>query len=111
MIADGCWIEAAEITRSVVGVRARIGAGSQIRDSVILGADYFADWAPGRAPLGIGRNCVVERSIIDKNARIGDGCVIRNAEGVIEAEGGGYAIREGVVIVPKNGLLPAGTRI
>jgi glucose-1-phosphate adenylyltransferase len=111
MIADGCRIEGAEISGSVVGVRSHIGPGSRIRDSVILGADYFEDWAPGRGRLGIGRNCVVERAIIDKNARIGDGCVIRNAEGVIEAEGAGYSIREGVVIVAKNGVLPTGTKI
>jgi len=111
MIADGCRVEGAEISGSVVGVRSHIGPGSRIRDSVILGADYFENWAPGRGRLGIGRNCVVERAIIDKNARIGDGCVIRNAEGVIEAEGAGYSIREGVVIVAKNGVLPAGTKI
>jgi glucose-1-phosphate adenylyltransferase len=111
MIADGCRIEAAEIVGSVVGVRSQIARGSKIRDSVILGADFYEDWAPGRGPLGIGRNCVVERAIIDKNARIGDGCAIRNVEGVVEAEGRGYSIREGVVIVAKNGVLPAGTTI
>ena len=111
MVADGCRIEGAEITSSIVGVRSQIGRGSKIRDSVILGADFYEDWAPGRGPLGIGRNCVIERAIIDKNARIGDGCAIRNVEGVVEAEGRGYSIREGVVIVAKNGVLPAGTAI
>jgi glucose-1-phosphate adenylyltransferase len=111
MIADGCRLEGAEISGSVVGVRSHIGPGSRIHDSVILGADYFEDRTADRGPLGIGCNCLVERAIIDKNARIGDGCVIRNAEGVIEAEGAGYSIREGVVIVAKNGVLPAGTKI
>jgi glucose-1-phosphate adenylyltransferase len=111
LIADGCRLEGAEIERSVVGIRSQIGAGSKIKDCVILGADYYEDWKPASGPLGIGRNCVIERAIIDKNARIGDGCVIRSVEGVIEAEGAGYSIREGVVIVAKNGVLPPGTRI
>ena len=54
---------------------------------------------------------MIERAIIDKNARIGDGTIIRNAEGVVEADGDGWAIREGVVIVPKNGSLAPGTRV
>jgi glucose-1-phosphate adenylyltransferase len=111
MIADGCMLECAEIERSVVGIRTRIGAGSKVKDSVILGADYFEDWNRSRGPLGIGKNCVIERAIIDKNARIGDGSTIRNVEGVIEAEGSGYSIHEGVVIVAKNGVLPPGTSI
>ncbi len=111
MIADGCMLECAEIERSVVGIRTRIGAGSKVKDSVILGADYFEDWNRSRGPLGIGKNCVIERAIIDKNARIGDGSTIRNVEGVVEAEGSGYSIREGVVIVAKNGVLPPGTSI
>ena len=111
MIADGCILECAEIERSVVGIRTRIGAGSKVKDSIILGADYLEDWNRARGPLGIGKNCVIERAIIDKNARIGDGSTIRNVEGVIEAEGDGYSIHEGVVIVAKNGVLPPGTKI
>ncbi|MBI2962260.1 MAG: glucose-1-phosphate adenylyltransferase [Deltaproteobacteria bacterium] len=111
LVAEGCRIEGAEIGGSVIGVRSQIGRGSKVRDAVILGADFYEDWAPGRGPLGIGRNCVIERAIVDKNARIGDGCVIRNAEGVVEAEGAGYSIHEGVVIVPKNSVLAPGTTI
>ena len=111
MIAEGCRLQEAEIERSVVGIRSQVDAGSKIKDSVILGADYFEDWDPSRGPLGIGKNCVIERAIIDKNARIGEGSVIRNVEGVVEAEGKGYSIHEGIVIVAKNGALPPGTRI
>ena len=111
LVADGCRLEDAELERSVVGIRAQIGAGTKIKDSVILGADYYEDWNAARGPLGIGRDCRIERAIIDKNARIGDGTTIRNVEGVIEAEGAGYSIHEGVVIVAKNGILPPQTRI
>ena len=61
--------------------------------------------------VAVGKNCVIERAIIDKNARIGDGSVIRNAEGVVEAEGPGYSIHDGIVIVAKNVVLPPGTKI
>jgi glucose-1-phosphate adenylyltransferase len=111
VIADGSILHGATVEGSIVGIRSRIGQGSRVKDSVILGADYFEDWDTARGPLGIGRDCVIERAIVDKNARVGDGCVIRNVEGVIEAEGRGYAIREGIVIVPKNETLPAGTKI
>lgn len=111
MIAEGSILDGAEIERSVVGVRTRVGRGTKIRDCVILGADYFEDWNRARGPLGIGKDCAIERAIIDKNARIGDGSSIRNVEGVVEAEGKGYAIHEGVVIVAKNEVLPPGTRI
>ncbi len=111
LVAEGSRIEGAEIKNSIIGLRSQVGPGTKIRESVILGSDYYEDWAPGRGQLGIGRNCVIERAIIDKNARIGDGSSIRNVEGVVEADGDGYSIREGVVIVAKNGSLPPGTKI
>jgi glucose-1-phosphate adenylyltransferase len=111
LIADGCMIDGAEIEHSIIGIRARIGGGSKIKDSVLLGADFYEDWSPGKLALGIGRNCVIERAIVDKNARVGDGCEIRNLEGVVEADGAGYQIREGVVIIPKNETLRPGTKI
>jgi glucose-1-phosphate adenylyltransferase len=107
MIADGCRLQDAQIEHSVIGIRSQIDDGAVIKDSVLLGADYYES----RWPLGIGKNCVVERAIIDKNARIGDGSVIRNAEGVVEAEGPGYSIHDGIVIVAKNVVLPPGTKI
>lgn len=111
MIADGSVLDGAEVESSIIGIRSIVGSGSRIKSSVILGADSYEQPTPGRQPLGIGRDCVIERAIVDKNARVGDGCVIRNAEGVVEAEGRGWAIREGVIIIPKNETLAPGTRI
>jgi len=111
LIADGSRLDGAEIEGSIIGIRSQIAAGTKIKDSVILGADYFEDWVPGSGQMGIGRNCTIERAIVDKNARVGDGCVIRNVEGVTEAEGRGWAIREGVVIVAKNETIAQGTKI
>jgi len=78
LIADGCHIRAKRIARSVVGVRARIGESTVVEDAIIMGND-----APeGRAPLEIGANCRIRRATIDKNAVIGDGSVIENAQGI-----------------------------
>ena len=80
IISDGCIISDAHIERSVIGVRSIIQSGATIRNSIVMGADYFeldANDAFAQAPpIGIGRNCVIDRAIIDKNARIADGVVI-----------------------------------
>src|SRR5207253_11171464 len=79
IVSDGCIISDAHIERSVIGIRSIIQSGATIRDSVVMGADYFEQDQPGAEgmpPIGVGRNCVVDRAIIDKNARIADGVVI-----------------------------------
>jgi glucose-1-phosphate adenylyltransferase len=85
-----------------------------IRRSVLLGADHYEadDAAPARVdgpPLGIGRDVRLERVIVDKNPRIGDGARLVNEGGVQEADGDGYFIRNGVIIVPKDGMIQPGT--
>jgi glucose-1-phosphate adenylyltransferase len=118
LISEGCILMAADIERSVVGVRSRIGRGSRVRQSLVLGADYYETLeeidraqARGVPPIGIGSDCVIERAIVDKNARIGRGVRIANEAGVREADGDGWYIRDGVVIVPKDGVIPDGTTI
>ena len=87
--------------------------GSRITRSVLLGADFYesADRRRRRAPcpLGIGRDVVLDRVIVDKNARIGDGCRLTNEAGVQTADGPGYFIREGIIIVRNGGAVPPGT--
>ncbi|MEW6094339.1 MAG: glucose-1-phosphate adenylyltransferase, partial [Chloroflexota bacterium] len=70
LLAEGCRIQKAEITHSVVGVRSVIATGTVIKDSVLMGADYYATEMPGQPPIGIGRGCHIEGAIIDKNARL-----------------------------------------
>ncbi|PYQ20740.1 MAG: glucose-1-phosphate adenylyltransferase [Acidobacteria bacterium] len=108
----------AQIERSVVGIRSRIGRGAQLRDSLILGADYYETLdelerhtGRGAPPVGVGADAVVNGAIIDKNARIGRDVRIVNEAGVQEKDGDGYYIREGIVLVPKNGVIPDGTVI
>jgi glucose-1-phosphate adenylyltransferase len=114
IIAEGCDIDRCAIEQSVIGIRANIRSGTRITRSVLLGADFYEsdDEAPARGNrprLGIGRDVVLDRVIVDKNARIGDGVSLTNAAGVQEANGPGYYIRSGIVIVPKDGVIEAGT--
>jgi len=118
IVSDGSLIDSAEVTRSVIGLRTRIGKGTRIEESVIMGADYYepeaerqALLAEGRIPAGIGENCTIRRAILDKNVRIGAGCTIANTKGIKETEAEQYVIRDGIVILYKNAVVPAGTVI
>jgi len=97
----------------VIGIRTNIQAGANISRSVLLGADYYEadDAAPARGDgprLGIGRDVVLDRVIVDKNARIGDGAKLINEARVEHADGEGYYIRNGIIIVPKDGAIRPG---
>jgi len=116
IIAEGCFIDRCSIEGSIVGIRTHIRRGASIRGSVLLGADFYeADGdTPTRGPLprlGIGRDVVLDRVIVDKNARIGDGARLVNAENVRDADGDGYFIRNGFVIVPKDGVIQPGLSV
>jgi glucose-1-phosphate adenylyltransferase len=118
LISEGCIMQGAHIDRAVIGIRSRIGAGAQIRSSLLIGADGYetlaqmeATQAKGVPPIGIGAESVIENAIVDKNARIGRGVKILNQAGVKEKDGNGYFIREGIVIVAKNGIIPDGAVI
>jgi glucose-1-phosphate adenylyltransferase len=115
VIADGCIITQANIERAVIGIRSVIETGSTIRNSILMGADFYQDEdprpVPGRPPLGIGANCFIEGAIVDKNARIGNNVVISPAGKPENLDGDTFYIRDGVVVVPKGTVIPAGTKI
>jgi glucose-1-phosphate adenylyltransferase len=116
VVSDGCIIGDSSFERCVVGLRSVIAAGCDIRETVILGADYYESPAQaarqearGLPPLGIGPGCRIRRAIIDKNARIGAGCVI-SPDGKPEGyDAPAYCVRDGIVIIPKGAALRAGT--
>jgi len=111
IIDDGCFLEQCTIEESVVGIRTVVRSGTRITRSVLLGADYYGhDEADGSA-LGIGRDVVIDRVIMDKNARIGDGSRLTNERGLEHHDGDGYYIRSGIIIVPKGVVIPAGTTV
>jgi glucose-1-phosphate adenylyltransferase len=113
LIADGCSLDRVNIEQAVIGVRSRIGSNVRIKSSLVLGADEYettVEGLPGlrdgRPPLGIGDNTSIENAIIDKNARIGKNVRIQNASGLRHHDGDHFFIRDGIVIVPKSGIIP-----
>lgn len=118
MVADGCLLRDTVLSDSVIGIRSLIGPGARVVRSVIMGADFYeteaqriASVGRGLPHVGIGPGAVVAGAIVDKNARIGEGAVIRNDRGIREAETEDYVIRDGIVVIPKNAVIPAGTVI
>lgn len=118
VISDGCILNHARISNSIIGVRSIVGAGTEMNRVILLGCDFYesfesigANETSGRPRIGVGMNSRIENAIVDKNARIGRGVRIINEAGVKNADGDGYFIREGIVIVPKNSVIPNGTVI
>ena len=120
LIVEGADINGAQITDSIVGVRGVVRDRTWFKDVVMLGADFYEGEqvlyggeppGPDSPQLGIGRGCIIERAIIDKNARIGDGVKIYSKEGEEDLEADAYWVRDGITIIKKGAVIPAGTRI
>ena len=113
MVAEGCYINRCKVESSIVGIRSRIDERAKVTRSVLLGADFYEDdeeaLGDRSVPLGIGADSVLDRVIVDKNARIGRGVRLVNERGVQEADGDNYFIRSGIIIVPKGAVVPDGT--
>ena len=108
LLAEGCRIQKARITHSVIGVRSVIAAGTVIKDSVLMGADYYSSDLPA---IGLGPNCHIEGAIIDKNARLGAEVVIRPFPVGTTLETETWSIQDGIVVIPKDSTLASGTHI
>ena len=115
MISDGCIIGDATIERCVLGIRSIIQSGSTLKNTIMMGADFYESEvhkpAAGVPSIGIGRDCVINGAIIDKNARIGNKVVISPEGKSQDLDGDGYYIRDGIVVVPKNSVIKDGTWI
>jgi len=111
ILCEGSQLEAAVVDECVIGIRSIVRRGAKLRRVVMMGADYYEDGTAGQIPLGVGENCVIENAIIDKNARIGPGVRIVNESQIKNADGANFFIRDGIVIVPKNAVVPPGTVI
>ncbi len=112
-LSDGCYIGKADIYRSVIGLRCRVQDGSVIKNTIIMGADYYEERGINSKgiPLGIGKNCQINGAIIDKNARIGSNVVINPFPLGTEQDHDNWSIRDGIVVVPKSVIIPDGTVI
>jgi glucose-1-phosphate adenylyltransferase len=118
LASEGCILNQCRIERSIVGIRSRIERGASVKESIVMGADYYQvpeviaeDFARGTPPIGIGEGAVVERAIVDKNARIGRGARIVNRNGRDHEDGESYFIRDGIVVIPKDAVIPDGAEI
>ena len=118
ILSEGSILNAARLANSIVGIRSVVRSGVILEEALVMGADFYEDeedFDHNRRldvpDIGIGENSVIQRAIIDKNTHIGSDVRILNEAGVQEADGDGFAIRDGIVIVPKNAVIPSGTII
>ncbi len=120
LLVEGSEITGASITESIVGVRNIIREGTKLNRVVMSGADFYegeqvlTSWERKKKdlpPLGIGKSCFIEQAIIDKNARIGDGVVIRAKTGAEDFQGEDHWIRDGITVIPKGAVIPSGTEL
>jgi len=111
LIGEGCIIRALKIQESVVGNCTNVGEGCVIDRCFIVGSDNVAERTMVSGEVGIGRNCVIRGAVVDRNARIGDNCVLVNKENIDEAnhEDEGYVIKDGIIFVLQGATIPSGT--
>ncbi len=110
LIAEGCRILKSEIDHSIIGIRSQISAGCMIKDSIVMGSDYYE---PDRAglPIGIGANCYIEGAILDKNVRIGNNVTMRPFPRNKDIDNEKWYVRDGIVVIPKDAEIFSGTTI
>jgi glucose-1-phosphate adenylyltransferase len=118
IISEGCILNGVDVTHSIIGLRSRIGSGTTIKHSVVMGADRFEtldqleENASKKIPnIGIGNHCTIINAIIDKDVRIGDNVSIINAHNLQEKDDENYNIRDGIIVVPKGSWIKSGTVI
>ena len=117
LIAEGCIIEASRIVRSVIGIRSRIGKGTTIENSIIMGNDAFQSQdvidaaAPNEPAMGIGQRCFISNCIIDMNVSIGNDVRIVGGDHLEDGDYPLHYVREGIVIVKKGTVIPDGTHL
>lgn len=113
ILSEGSILSGSRVTDSIIGVRAVVREGAVIERTVMMGANSWESLPDGssQVPLGIGRDCHIRNAILDFNVRIGDGCRLLNEAGVQHADNESYAIRDGIIVVMKNAVLPPGTVI
>ncbi len=117
IVSEGCIIEASRIERSVIGIRSRIGKGTSIENSIIMGNDYFtsrddiANKNSDMPLMGIGERCFLSKTIVDKNVRIGDDVKIVGGDHLEDGKYDNYHVADGIVIIPKGKIIPDGFKL
>ena len=118
LVTDGCIINGAKISNSIVGLRTFVGSGTELNRVIVIGSDYYEseesvlkNETEGKPRVGIGMNCKIENAIIDKNARIGNNVTISPAGKAENLDAERYFVRDGIVVIPKDAVIPHGTVI
>mgnify|MGYP001038383223 FL=1 len=118
ILCEGSIVDRSRIRDSIVGIRSRIGENCRLERAVVMGADLYEsreDLARNRdrgvPDIGIGRDSEIVNAIVDKNARIGRGVRLVNKDGTASASAGDHAIVDGIIVVPKDAVVPDGTVI
>ena len=113
LLAEGGYIKDSVVRRSIIGLRSQIYSNVTLIDTVMMGADYYEDRPPAGVdiPIGIGHNSWIEGAIVDKNARIGNHVIIKPFQPGVDVDGEGWVVRDGIVVIRKNAVIPAGTHI
>lgn len=113
IVADGCIVNADKIERSVIGVRSRIGRGTVMRNTYMMGADYYQDLNEitkhqkvGRPLIGVGERCYIDNTIIDKSACIGNDVRINGGPHLEDGDFDTYTVRDGIVVIKKKAVIP-----
>src|SRR5215467_13463464 len=116
ILAEGSILKGARITNSIAGIRSIVGENVVLERTLMMGADYYEDEEDedynrqmGIPNIGLGPGSIIKNAIIDKNAHIGTNVRLVNESRTMNADGVGYYIRDGIIIVPKNGVVPNGT--
>ncbi|CAH2034082.1 unnamed protein product [Thlaspi arvense] len=117
IVSHGCFLRECSVKHSIVGIRSRVESGVELRDTMMMGADFYQTeaeiaslLAEGKVPIGVGENTKIRNCIIDKNAKIGKNVIIANADGVEEGDRAeeGFYIRSGITVVVKNATIRDG---
>eukprot|EP00252_Welwitschia_mirabilis_P002947 TRINITY_DN1294_c0_g1_i5.p1 TRINITY_DN1294_c0_g1~~TRINITY_DN1294_c0_g1_i5.p1 ORF type:complete len:412 (-),score=79.38 TRINITY_DN1294_c0_g1_i5:863-2098(-) len=120
IVSHGCFLRECTVEHSIVGIRSRLEFRAELKDTMMMGADYYETeaeiaslLAEGKVPVGVGEGTKIRNCIIDKNARIGKNCMIVNSDNVQEAdrEAEGYYIRSGITVILKNANIKDGSVI
>lgn len=115
VVAEGCIIHAKKIDGSLIGIRSRIGEKTEIKNAILMGNDFYQTLEEivlsKEIPMGIGKNCFIEKAIIDKNSCIGDNVIIKGGDHLKNTDEEAYSIVDGIVVVKKGAIVKSGTVI
>lgn len=116
LVSEGCILHAKKIDRALIGIRSRVGEGTEMTNVIMMGSDFYEELEDIEdpilgAPMGVGKDCYIERAILDKNVRIGNNVVIKGSPTLKDSETDTYVVRDGIIVLKKGAFIEDGSRI